>query len=101
MGRGTEAGKELSVGRTWEREAGEQMALPVTCDKRTSRESMGVTLAEIQAGEGMKLEVASSCRQEGLLLEGKGYQPIHQILHPKFVLPTRSTEAAMEQRLRE
>jgi hypothetical protein len=46
-------------------------------------------------------EVATSCSQAGLLVEGGGLQSNHKTLNPKFVLPTRCAGIKMEQRMRE
>jgi hypothetical protein len=46
-------------------------------------------------------EVATSCREAILPVEGKGFQPIHKTLDPKLVLPTRYARIKIEQRLRE
>ena len=48
----------------------------------------------------MESQVAISCRQAGLSVEGKGHQPSHKTINAKFVLHTRYAATTMEQRLR-
>jgi hypothetical protein len=49
----------------------------------------------------MDNEVAYSCSQEGLVVEGREHNPTQKTFIPKFVLPTRYSGIKMEQRLRE
>jgi hypothetical protein len=50
--------------------------------------------------EDIETEVATSCSQSRLLVEGWGQQHTHKTFNPKFVLPTRCTGIKMEQRLK-
>jgi len=62
----------------------------------------GVTLGEICSHEVyVEPEVAISCSQARLLMEGGGHQHTHKIFDPKFALPTRCVEIKTEQKLRE
>jgi hypothetical protein len=50
----------------------------------------------------METEVATSCIQAGLPVEGRGHQPTHKtFFNPKFVLLTKCAGIKIEQRLRE
>jgi hypothetical protein len=61
----------------------------------------GVTLAEIPTSEYVETEMATSCSQAALSVEGGAHQPIHKTFNLKFVLPTGSAGIKMKQRHRE
>ena len=60
-----------------------------------------VALVETPSLRNMESEVATSCSQAGLPVEGGGYQPTHKTYNPKFALPAKCARIEMEQRLRE
>jgi hypothetical protein len=49
----------------------------------------------------MATEVATSCNDVGLSVEGGEHQPTHKIFNSKFVLPTRCAAIKEDQSLRE
>jgi hypothetical protein len=49
----------------------------------------------------MEPEVATSCTQTRLVVEGGGHQHFHKTLDSKFVLPKRCLVIKLEQILRE
>jgi hypothetical protein len=63
---------------------------------------MRLTLAKIPTTErDIEIEVVTSYSQVGLSEKREGYQSTHESFNAKFVLPTRSAEIKMEQRLRQ
>lgn len=49
----------------------------------------------------METEVAISCIQEGLLVEGEGHHPTRKTFNPNLVLLTKCARIKTEPRLRE
>lgn len=47
----------------------------------------------------MEPELAISCNQAGLPVEGLGHQPSHKTLDPQFVLPTRCAGVKVAKKL--
>ena len=50
-----------------------------------------MTLAKTPSDGGMESEIAISCKQIRLPVEGLGHQWSHRTLEPQFFLPERST----------
>ena len=66
----------------------------------SQRPRMGEAFGSL-AAEDIEPEMANSCSQAGLPVEGIGYQPTHKNFNPKLFLLTRCAEIKTEQRLGE
>lgn len=58
------------------------------------REDVGVTLVETPSLRNMEPEVAISCSQAGLPVDGGGYQPTHKTFIPKSCKMCKNKDGA-------